>query len=149
MLGAIYGGRVAACDLLQAVPDSGEDLEPVQVSGAAAASLPSPVFCSRLCEILCRGLGIYREQASMEQALQDLEALSASGEGEQRRRLLGKAMLISALERRESRGAHTRLDCPDRDDRSFRKTTLAVLQGDKIAVSFHPIPKGGFHGAED
>ncbi|KPK06872.1 MAG: fumarate reductase [Betaproteobacteria bacterium SG8_39] len=41
-----------------------------------------------------------------------------------------EAVAVSALERRESRGAHQRLDCPERDDARFLKHSLAHYQGE-------------------
>ena len=40
-----------------------------------------------------------------------------------------EAVVVSALERRESRGAHQRLDFPERDDRSYLRHSLAHCRG--------------------
>ena len=40
-----------------------------------------------------------------------------------------EAVAVSALERRESRGAHQRLDCTERDDARYLKHSLAHYQG--------------------
>jgi fumarate reductase flavoprotein subunit len=40
-----------------------------------------------------------------------------------------EAVVVSALERRESRGAHQRLDFPERDDRSYLRHSLAYYRG--------------------
>jgi len=42
-----------------------------------------------------------------------------------------EAVAVSALERRESRGAHQRLDCAERDDARYLKHSLAQFQGDQ------------------
>ena len=55
--------------------------------------------------------------------------------------LLGQAVLLSALNRKESRGAHTRTDHPERDDKNYRKTTVAVFDGKKIKIGFRDIPE--------
>ena len=40
-----------------------------------------------------------------------------------------EAVVVSARERRESRGAHQRLDFPERDDRSYLRHSLAQYRG--------------------
>ena len=52
---------------------------------------------------------------------------------------LGIAMVRSALERRESRGAHQRLDAPE-TCREFCKTTVAAFDGRQVTVRFRDIP---------
>ena len=54
---------------------------------------------------------------------------------------VAQAMAHSALERRESRGAHQRLDgYTERDDRQFMKHSLAHYQGDSApSISLQPV----------
>jgi len=54
--------------------------------------------------------------------------------------MLGRAMLLGALARKESRGAHCRTDYPERDE-AFRKTTVATLAHGEIAIGFQAIPE--------
>ena len=101
----------------------------------------SAKFSKTLCDILSAGLGIIRDEKKMESALKEIEELKADSltPKEHRRTLLGEAMLLCALQRKESRGAHTRSDYPERDDELFQKTSVAVRRGDITEVSLRDL----------
>ena len=145
MLGAIYGGRVAAEDILSLGP-SGEDRE--DLSLGALPPLTDPEAGARamaLRDVLLDALGMVRDEAGFKKALQALDDMLSGGlpRRERDRVALGKAMVLSARARRESRGAHTRSDFPDRDDEHFRAATLAAMADGEIGISFRAIPGGG------
>ena len=137
MLGAVYGGRISAASAMEQPALDGAPA----VIGTQPYSDPIPNHA--LCGILARGLGIFRDQATMETALIQAEALLAETTDpiQRRRVLLGKAMLLSALARQESRGAHTRRDFPNRDDQHFQKATVVRMDGEEISLDLQTIPE--------
>ena len=148
MLGALYGGKVAAESV--SLTCKGESLhsdEPVDLGLAPTQwreeRMVAPVQVERLCSVLWEGLGIAREETVLSSAAKGLEELLAGDltPWERNRALLGKAMVSSALARRESRGAHYRTDFPQRDDAQFQKTTVAVCRDGAIDIVFRPIPE--------
>ena len=148
MLGALYGGKVAAQSIFRWLrEDVSPDADPTDLGKASEAWLGersvSPAQIGKLKDILWDGLGIAREEKTLAAALEKLEAVLTENltPWERNRALLGKAMLVSALERKESRGAHYRWDCPDRDDEHFRKTTVAVCRDGAVSVTHRPIPE--------
>ena len=52
---------------------------------------------------------------------------------------IGEAMLASALDRTESRGAHTRRDHPERDDERWLKHILVRREDGRVTKSYRPV----------
>ena len=61
---------------------------------------------------------------------------------------LAEAIIMGALNREESRGAHWRLDFPNRDDEKFLKHTLITKTDEGMQVSYKPVNLGKFEVKE-
>ena len=103
-------------------------------------------------------LAVFREQNGMESALQDLRGLrerynrvSVTDKGKTFNTNLlftlelgfmldcAEAVALSAIERKESRGAHTRTDAPDRDDDNWLRHILVRHTEDGPQVDYMPV----------
>jgi succinate dehydrogenase / fumarate reductase flavoprotein subunit len=108
--------------------------------------------------IMMSRIGIYRNGKDMGQAVKDLKELRSRCaeiqvadtsrafntelmEAFELTNLLDLALITaaSALNREESRGAHSREDFPDRDDENWLKHTLARLEKTDVRVGYKPV----------
>ena len=62
--------------------------------------------------------------------------------------VVAQTILNSALQRQESRGAHSREDFPDRDDPNFLKHTLAYYSPAGVEIRHMPVALGMFEPKE-
>ena len=161
MLGALYGGQVAAETILkegesssQYAPEAVAFLHAHEESAsrptesAAKDDTPStdpegsrheeetPQITAKMASLLYESLGIIREEKSMRRALEGLSLLlqeEGLTETDRNRIMLGEAILRSALFRKESRGAHFRSDFPERDE-AFCGLVTAIKKDGKIEI---------------
>ena len=110
-----------------------------------------------------RGAGIYRTEESLEEAARELRRLRDSARDltlddrdqtfntelvaalELENMLdVAEAVVRSALERRESRGAHTRRDHPARDDERFGKHSLAFADVEGARIEYGEVSITGW-----
>jgi len=118
-------------------------------------------------ETMFNKFGIFREGQSMQEGLREIkrlkETLSKLAPNNKDRAVnqtliqflelegmlkIAEVVAYGALERKESRGSHTRTDHPERDDVHFLKHTIAALRGGNIDVTYKPVMRGMFEPKE-
>ena len=137
LLGAVYGGQAAAKTAMNEAKEYDLKAEKTKENRSEV----SPDFARKISEILYRSLPIIRNESDMNYALSELKVLknTAKNQAEMNRVNLALAVVQSAMERRETRGAHKRTDYPERDDDNFKKQTVARLQNGKVKITFKEV----------
>jgi len=160
--GLVFGARAAKAMLADDLPRESADSPPTsqeQLSMEDEALLE--VVITRLRSSMWANAGLLRDRTSLHQGLQ-VQAESDTGierfvrEGKSSRRLaearslscVARAILVSALARTESRGAHYRNDFPHRDDEQFLKHSILAGDG-KIAFEAWPTKHSPMRWGED
>jgi succinate dehydrogenase / fumarate reductase flavoprotein subunit len=141
----------------QAVQTAARELAAPFEAGSVASEDPYRLH-EALQETMGSLVGIFRTEDDLDQAIRELTDLRARwdqvriGGGraynpgwglvyEVRNMLIvSEAVARSAKARRESRGAHSRIDYPDPDPAWAKKNTVARLTGDKMKIATTPLP---------
>ncbi|MGI0492255.1 succinate dehydrogenase/fumarate reductase flavoprotein subunit [Alkalinema pantanalense CENA528] len=111
--------------------------------------------------------GVFRTEAVMQEGISQLKALQEKAqriylddkgtcwnteliEALELRSLMmvGEMILTSALNRRESRGSHSREDYPNRDDGTFLQHTLASYGAEGVTLDYMPVVVNQFEPQE-
>ncbi|MFP4067185.1 MAG: succinate dehydrogenase flavoprotein subunit [Spirochaetaceae bacterium] len=118
---------------------------------------PGPLY-ERMQEVMMEKVGVYRTHEEMGAAVSEMRGLRErlAGVGMQDENAsfnqevlsilelenlldLSLVTAASALNRTESRGAHSREDYPDRDDEQWLKHTLAYLRGNEVTIDYKSV----------
>jgi succinate dehydrogenase / fumarate reductase flavoprotein subunit len=108
--------------------------------------------------VMMEKVGIYRNDRDMRDAVASIQRLRRRYEALrpqnhatnfnsdllefiELRNLLDLSLItaVSALQRQESRGAHSREDFPERDDENWLRHSLAYLEGDTVRLDYKPV----------
>jgi succinate dehydrogenase/fumarate reductase flavoprotein subunit len=112
----------------------------------------------RLAETMWNNVGIFRTEHEMVEALKTVDQLleeykdAYAGDPSQTYNMafinyveignllkLSKAVTIGAINRKESRGSHSRADYPKRNDAEFLKHTMIYKEGDHYRLDYLPV----------
>ena len=156
----VFGRRSAraVAEYVRTIPSAGKSEEQlVRETAKIQGLLDRPkgirwaAMRREMAEAMTEGIGVYRDQNSMEMADAKIESLrnayrnvSVENKGKvfntdliftlelENMLNVGKAVCQGALMRQESRGAHSRTDMPDRDDENWLKHTHVYRDGDGV-----------------
>ncbi|MFH1219916.1 MAG: succinate dehydrogenase/fumarate reductase flavoprotein subunit [Candidatus Eisenbacteria bacterium] len=127
--------------------------------GGGRANAENPYRIRReLGEVMDRHAGVFRDGKSMQEGLKQVRALAERFKKvavQDKGRVynsnlvhtletgnlleLAEVVLTAGLAREESRGAHSRKDCPVRDDQRFLKHTLVTRDNGKPKIDYKPV----------
>ena len=112
----------------------------------------------KLRDIMWDNVGVFRDEDGLKTAISEILKLREEAKNTyvldkskvyntefynalELKNMLDLALVIAttALNRKESRGAHYRLDYPKRDDNNWLKHTLAYLKGNTVEITYKPV----------
>lgn len=135
----VFGARIAA-DIRALPPVAlGSGLADHPPAGAPAVTPPEAARrLSGLRALMSRCVGVVRDGEGLADALTELAALDDLPLSDRDRNRLAAAKLVTAAawNRRESRGAHCRSDCPSTDPALARRSRLTLAEADALLSTF-------------
>ncbi|MGM0674526.1 MAG: succinate dehydrogenase flavoprotein subunit [Spirochaetota bacterium] len=162
----VYGRRagrniasyVQHADMPRIPADAGERArQKIAKLKEAKGEHPGPLF-EHMQEVMMEKVGVYRNHDDMSDAVSEIRKLKSRLEGvsvqdantsfnQEILSILELENLIdislvtatSALNRTESRGAHSRKDYTERNDETWLKHTLAYLDGDEVTIDYKKV----------
>jgi succinate dehydrogenase / fumarate reductase flavoprotein subunit len=167
--GAAMASYVATADMPEPVADAADDVQ-ARISRVLGASGGEKVadLRSRLQEDMQAKASVFRTGASLQSCLATVKDLQSAYEKihiDDKGSIfnydliealelgylleLAEALVVSGDARKESRGAHSRDDYPDRDDANWMKHTLAHrAENGTITLSYKPVVGGAYQPME-
>lgn len=113
---------------------------------------------NKLRDVMWEKVGVFREEKGMQEAVKEVKELRQQAtkmyvndkskvynteffNALELRNMMDLAIVISssALNRKESRGAHYRLDYTQRDDENWLKHTISYLRGNTVEIGYKPV----------
>lgn len=145
-------------------PSTGIDMEAEKVADSAYEIVKSESgvhfgeILEKLRDVMWDYVGVFRDEDGIRTALSEIMKLREDAKkvyvldksktyntefynALELKNMLDLALVIAstALNRKESRGAHYRLDFPERDDTNWLKHTIAYLRGNTVEITYKPV----------
>lgn len=130
----VFAGRIAE-DISGLIPAARAATAERRIGGANPWPPADPSLLAALRRTMTGKVGVVRDRAGLEEAIETIGRLEASPGGRAFRNQFVTARLIAvaALKRTESRGAHFRSDYPAADPEQARRSYLTLREADSIA----------------